>query len=124
MKHFWDGSLPPGKRDACRKTGLRLHLKGSVHGGNETTLLALMLPFAASRDAGLQAFLFRTRGCRDDLPEELLTAPAMLRSQRQSDPHRKQSRLAFAQGRRLAEIARRLVPPLTPARIQTAASTA
>ncbi len=112
MKHFWDGSLAAWKngtlvgKPACVFTS-----SGSVHGGNETTLLALMLPLLhhGMLIAGLpytEPEVTATTSGGTPYGPSHVAGPSGNPTLTESE-----SRLAFAQGRRLAEIARRLVLP-------------
>ena len=109
LKHFWDGSAALWQRGALAgKPACVFTSTGSLHGGQETTLVSMMLPLLhhgmlvlglpytqaelhATRGGGTPYGASHFSGIADDLP----IAPD-------------ERTLCIAQGRRLAEIALKL----------------
>lgn len=110
MKYFWDGTAAAWQNGTLAgKPACVFTSSGSQHGGNETTLLAMALPLLhhGMLVLGLpftEADLASTAGGGTPYGASHVAGPDGNPTLSEAE-----SRLAFAQGKRLAEIARKLV---------------
>lgn len=112
MKYFWDGTLAAWQNGTLAgKPACVFTSSGSQHGGNESTLLSMALPLLhhGMLVLGLpftEADLSHTQQGGTPYGASHVAGPSGSATLSEAE-----SRLAFAQGRRLAEIAAKLCRP-------------
>lgn len=112
MKYFWDGTIAAWQNGTLTgKPGCVFTSSASLHGGNESTLLSMMLPLL--HHGMLLSGLPYSEPQLSSTPAGGTPYGASHVAGAGGDPtlHDAESRLAFAQGRRLAELVHKLNRP-------------
>jgi NAD(P)H dehydrogenase (quinone) len=112
MKYFWDGTIAAWQNGALSgKPACVFTSSGTQHGGNEATLLSMALPLL-HHGMLVMGLPFTEPGLRDTNQGGTPYGPSHVSGATGSPVlSESENRLAFAQGRRLAETALKLCRP-------------
>lgn len=112
MKYFWDGTVTTWKNGILAgKPASVFTSSGSQHGGNEATLLSMVLPLMHHGMLIMGLPFTETDLASTETGGTPYGVSHVAGSEGRPELSKQESRLAFAQGQRLANLAKKLIQP-------------